>query len=139
AAVEFRLPGHDPSDDAVRRGRRRGRTPDAERRGLGERAVEGGGGHQHKAGRHGGEQQPAPRPAAGKDLRHGHATAILLANWAPKLVEAVSELKNSSPSWRPCGTGSPARARVSLQSAGAPLSATGSLLSNEKSTKMVGS
>src|SRR5262249_49551944 len=70
---------------------------------------------------------------------HGHFTAILLANWAPKSLPALSELKNCSPSCWPCTAVSPARGTSSLHLAGAPESRTGSFSAKAKSTNQVGS
>jgi len=66
--------------------------------------------------------------------RHGHFTEILLANWAPKLLDGVRLLKNASPGCPPFGA-SPGRATASLHASGAPTRRTGSFSAKEKSTK----
>ena len=85
--IELRLLRHDPADDAVRRRRRRcrGRPTDPERRALRERRIERAQcqSAQRHGGRDGSERQDQYAGMVATRARHGHVTAIRLANCAP--------------------------------------------------------
>ena len=118
--VEFGLPGHDPAHNAFRRRRRRrgcGRTADAERRGLRERRID-----QAAVSATATITAASFRPQRCHGAPSGSLAChrILLANWAPYWLDEVSELKNASPTCRPCAAGSLGRADASLHEAARP-------------------
>ena len=75
-AIEFRLLGHDPADDALRRRRRRrrGRPADAERRALRERRIERA--QRQRAQRHGGRDGSERQDQMPARLRRNRVTGM---------------------------------------------------------------